>query len=185
MKHDLPDSAKKESSAISSEKSNRLKILIIIMAVILVGVATTLVVARDQMKHHSQPNSFDSGSISALNYPVYYPTQIPAGYHLNARSISVKQKILHFYLSNKNGSTLFVNEQAKSKSFDFTAYRQKIKHLNTMSTANGSVFTGTINSGKVEVGNFLSNQTWIQVTTNSSVPLSQITTMLEHLSASN
>jgi len=127
-------------------------------------------------------NPFNSHISSSMQFPLYYPTQLPAGYRIDTKSVNVPQQgVVVFNMVGPKGSKLYMSEEARPSTFDLGGFYQKFQNLKETSVSDGAVAVGRVNSGQTEVASRANNKTWILSNTTANIPLNQLTNMMKSL----
>jgi hypothetical protein len=111
---------------------------------------------------------------SNVSFPVYYPTDLPAGYQLDKNSIKTQDQRL-FYQFQKGSNIIYVTEQSAP------SHPPDLKNLDgfgQVSTITGEAVLGTVN-GK-PTGILLTKSTLTAVNGTDGIPVEQIGTMLQN-----
>ena len=129
---------------------------------------------------HKKSSAFPVNIRSSVNFPLYYPTNLPKNYYLDLGSFSTGQNVLTFSLKGPGGDTLIVSEQPTPKKFDFQAFYSKDINVTTRSLTNqGELVIGKFLSR--QVGSLVTASTWIIVSAPQSSPSGYLDQILRSL----
>jgi hypothetical protein len=141
---------------------------------------TWLVVAQPFAGGASDP--FSQRIKDAVSFPLWYPTQPPAGFHVSRRGITQPQAgVVVLELDGPNHAKLFLSEEAVPPSYDIGAYFEHFSSLKETALPDGSLATGYLGDGRIAVASRINTKTWAIVNTNAHVPPVQLGRMLSTL----
>ena len=130
-------------------------------------------------------NPFTTKTQASVQFPLYYPTQLPSGYRIDPKSVSEPQQdVVLFNLIGPRGEKIYLSEEARPQTFNLGGFYDKFQDLKETPVSDGSVAVGRLNGGQTEVASRANNKTWVLSNTNANIPLDQLTTMLKSLSLS-
>ncbi len=165
-----------------SNSRPKLKVVLPLFIAACLAFTVGTIVWHKMKTEKSAISPLNSKAVSSLEFPTYYPSRVPIGFRIDKKSISVQHKaILDFDFTTTKSGKIYISEEAKPSAFNFSAYYKKFAGLELTNTTNGTLATGKIDAGHVEVGSIVNDHTWILASTNSSISISQIKTMLESL----
>lgn len=140
---------------------------------------------------HRQPvatNPFDANTKSAVSFPLYYPTHLPAGYQTDKKSINLPQSgIVVYTIEGPNGAKIYLSQQARPSTFDFGGYYRNFADLQQTVTSNGTIAVGHISDKQTAVGSMvIGGKTWVLINTGAkNLPLSDLHDILASLTISH
>jgi hypothetical protein len=120
--------------------------------------------------------------IGSVDFTVYYPTNLPAGFKLDKHSFSIPQyDVIVFDLANNKSEKIYLSEEPRPSTFNFGGYYKNFTDEQSTIIGSGTIVVGRINNGETEVGSLATNKTWLLTNTTAAVPLSQLSNMLNSL----
>ena len=121
---------------------------------------------------------------ASVNFPLLYPAQLPAGYHLDNTSFTTSGGVVLYSAVNYSGAKIAFTDQQRPPGFDFNKfYTQGLSNSSSFDTSLGQAAIGTAN-GKL-LGSLVTDQTWLLVSSVSkSVNSSDLRLVLNHLKLS-
>jgi hypothetical protein len=156
----LPEPAPRPRPVRQKKRTKKLVIAIILLFIIAGGIAGGIY-AKD---HHKPAKAaaaaipLPPAMISQVNYPIYFPSPLPAGYLYQTGSGIVQSGLVFFKLSSGN-KTVFFTEQAKPA-----------KPVNLDALPNFQKFS--VPAGMAALGSSLSKPTGLVVTGSSLINVS-------------
>jgi hypothetical protein len=130
-------------------------------------------------------NPFDTKTIAAAHFPLYYPTQLPAGFRIDTKTVTVPQDgVVVFNMVGPKGVKLYMSEEARPTKFDLGGFYKKFQDLEETGVSDGAIATGRLSGGQTEVTSRANNKTWVLSNTSARVPLDQLTNMMKSLTLS-
>ncbi len=122
---------------------------------------------------------FSSDLVSSVDFPLYYPTSLPAGFHLDTGSISSNNQVVVYGIVNpdRDNGTISISIQAKPSGFNFDDfYTHKLFHPVSRTTSNGTVMVGADDKGVF--ASLAAADSWVIATSsNKSLPTQVMTVM--------
>jgi hypothetical protein len=153
-----------------------------VIAAITLGAAMLLGIGIPwyQHTHPAAFDPFDAKTIAAMKFPIYYPTNVPQGYRVDGKSVSLPQAgVVSYRLVGPDKQMIYVTQEARPNKFDLGGFYKKFSGLHEIAFEDGAIATGELDSGRTEISSRNTNKTWILVTTQADVPLDQLTNMLK------
>jgi len=127
-------------------------------------------------------NIFSGNLQKQAPFPLYYVHKVPHGLHIQKNSISYSDAVVTFSLSDGQGQSLAISEQATPEKFDFTKfYKDNVRVSQQLPTNEGEVTFGTFNG--LQVCMLVTPRTWIIVNDLSGAHPSQLNTLCRNLKA--
>lgn len=124
-----------------------------------------------------QADAIPSRVRSAVNFPLYQPTQFPQGYKISDGSFRLNSSVVTFTVQNLDKNLVFT-EQAKPMDFDFESfYADQFANARTISTSAGRAFVDAFGDG--ELASITTDRTWILVRSPSGVSASDLDMILQ------
>lgn len=122
---------------------------------------------------------------SSLQFPLFHPTYVPAGYRVDPKSVAEPTTgVVVFSLDGPSKEKIYISEEARPTKYDIGGFFAKFSGLKETAISGGTIATGKIANSQTEIGSMLTNQVWIISNTNASVPMDQITQLVKGLSSS-
>jgi hypothetical protein len=147
-----------------------------VLSGILVSTGIWLGVAQPWQPSNSNP--FTTSLIAAMKFPIYYPTKLPAGYHIDRKSIqSPADNVVVMTVLGPKGEKLYISQEARPAKFDLGGFYNSLTELKQVSAPDGGIAVGY--NGRTIVGSRANNTTWILSNTNAALPPDQIITTLQ------
>lgn len=166
-------------------KKNKKMLLVAFLTLVIAVAAGGLAAWRLFIWQPAIINPFSAKVMASVQFPLYYPTQLPAGYRISSKSVTEPQSgVVVFDAVGPNNTKIYISEESRPSSFDFGGYYKAFTDLHQLSGSYGSIATGRINSGKVAVGSLTNNKVWILSNTTAQIPPSQIARMLSTMALS-
>jgi hypothetical protein len=125
---------------------------------------------------------FTAKDMSSVQFPLYYPTQLPSGFRTDTKSVShPEQGVVVFYLIGPNNSKLYISEEVRDSTFNLGGFYNSFEGLKEIGVSDGAIAVGHLYGGTTEVASRANNKTWVLANTTAHIPLSQLQTMLKSL----
>jgi hypothetical protein len=167
------------------ENFARVRKKIVALAALLVGAGGGVLYWKLFLSQAANANPFTAKQMASVQFPLYYPTNPPIGYHIDTKSVTEPQQgVIVFSLVGPKGEKLYVSEEARSETFDLGGFYNKFHDLKETPVSDGSIAVGRVNGDQTEVASRANNKTWILSNTSANIPLEQLTTMLKSLTVS-
>jgi hypothetical protein len=129
---------------------------------------------------HQDPSPFTPAVASSVQFPLYYPTTLPKGYHIDKKSVTTPDTgVVVFEIHGPKGQKLFVSEEARSETFNLGGFYKSLKDMKQVGVSDGAIAVG--HNGNNLVGSRANNKTWILTNTRASVSPDDIIAMLRSL----
>jgi hypothetical protein len=153
------------------------------VAVIVVAVAATVMALYLRLSdNQTTTNPFTAKVQSSVQFPLYYPTSLPAGYTIDSESVTEPHTgVVAFKLVSQNGGIMYVSEEARPQSFDLGGFYKQFTSYRGLAVSDGTIATGYVRSGQTEIASRANNQTWVLVTTSERVSQNQLIGMMRSL----
>jgi hypothetical protein len=172
----------------SKPKNKRLKLhvnrrlLIMITGGLVVGFCGSIAYWRFFIWQPAVVNPFSKSVTASVQFPLYYPTQVPAGYRVDTKSVTQPQQgVVVFNLIGPRGHKIYLSEEARPVTFDLGGFYNKFQDLKETPVTDGDVAVGRVSHGLTEIASRANNKTWILSNTTANIPLDQLTIMLKSL----
>jgi hypothetical protein len=117
-------------------------------------------------------------------FQLYYPSQLPDGYSIDASSYHVKDGAVIFGAVSASGSTIAFSEQAVPKEFDFSGFYQGLTHAKRVDSAQFSTVQGST-PDRATVMSVVANSTWILLTSHQQMRDQDVKLVANHLRRGN
>lgn len=116
------------------------------------------------------------------SFPLYYPKQLPSGFHLQNSSVSQPQSgVVVFDAIGLKNQKIYFSEEARPTTYDIGGFYAKFQDLKEVGVSDGAIAVGRISDGGTEIAGRANNLTWILSNTNAQIPLGQLVTMLKSI----
>lgn len=153
------------------------KIVVWLCLVVLLGLGVGLGLFAVSSQKPNQAETLPSSVVSAVNFPLYYPKPLPAGWQLNANSPNVfENNVINFSLNNqKAASQVVITEQRKPPVIEEVTKTKKFK------TSLGDAYLADLNGHTA--GFILADKTLIILSTSGHVADDQLVAIMQNMSA--
>jgi hypothetical protein len=161
----------------------------LVSLVLIGGVVTWLL-----LSHHSNPKNkklallspFSQQLMSSLSFPLYYPAELPHGFHFAAVT-EPKLGIIILTLQGTGKQKLFITEEAPPKGFSIADYTGKFSDSKKATDQGAELVVGKISGGTITVGSLVSKKTWVLAndSTGTNFPVNQFMAMMQSLTTSS
>lgn len=167
--------------AVSPRPKKRRRMRIILILLILLAAAGT---GGYWYMSNKLSSPIPANVRASVNFPLLYPAQLPAGYHLDNTSFTTSGGVVLYSAVNYSGAKIAFTDQQRPPGFDFNKfYTQGLSNSSSFDTSLGQAAIGTAN-GKL-LGSLVTDQTWLLVSSVSkSVNSSDLRLVLNHLKLS-
>lgn len=129
---------------------------------------------------------FDTQLLASINFPLYYPTQLPAGYHVDSKSVSQPQPgVVVLILRGPKNQKIYISQEVRPTTFDFGGYYNNFTDRSLTVTDAGTIAVGHTNDGYTSIGSLATNRTWIIANTSAPLGLDKLTALLGSLAVSH
>lgn len=150
--------------------NSRTKLIVIITSALLLiaAVAVTLVIVSSR----SVAVAFPAAVAGKTLFPIYAPSQLPAGYKVDQESFSNDEGVLVFSLSHDSGRSIAVTEQSVPAGFDFTSFYDK--QVQNAKKVEGSQFQAVVGQasrngpGNNQLLSVRTDDTWIMASSQTA-----------------
>jgi hypothetical protein len=172
----------------TSRRYKKLGFLIMAAALVIALILFGWRLYRQQQIKNLDP--FTTHTRSLVTFPLYYPTRLPNGYHIEKTSVTNPDTgVLVFTITDADEEHfIYISEEAKPKSFNFKGYYLAFSDRKHIATPFGTATTGVVSingGGHAEIGSLTSNKTWLVTNTDSDIPFSQLDNILTSLALSH
>ena len=107
---------------------------------------------------------FSSQLVAATNFPLYQPSWLPQGYSIETASITQPQEgVVVFNLTNAAGNKIYISEAARSETYDYGGFFNRIEKNAQFKAKLGQAVVGYVDGEKTVIGSLVSEKTWIIV----------------------
>lgn len=113
---------------------------------------------------------------SQVDFPLYYPTELPAGFSLDKNSFTKTNKVVTYVVTYEDDKKLIFNIQARPTNFDFDGFQSKGKKLKS---SLGDAYIGSL--GQNTVVSIATSETWVFIGVPSPIDTSALEVILQHL----
>lgn len=127
---------------------------------------------------------FTTQITSSLQFPLFHPTYIPTGFHVDTKSVTEPTTgVVVFSLDGPNKGKIYISEEARPSKYDIGGFFAKFSDLKESAISGGTLATGKIDSGQTEISSRLNNQVWIICNTIAPVPMDQMSNLAKDLTS--
>lgn len=159
--------------------------LILVLAVTLtclsvVGARQAL--QRDQATTSDAKDQHIAQTLAAttLEFPLYYPTKLPAKYSIDSTSITYDKGVALYQIHYGDNGTIAVANQAKPADVLFDDfYNRLLKNKADVFNAHGKAVIGTADSKTI--GSLVTDKTWVLLTASGSIDKLEMTQLVASL----
>ncbi|HSW75105.1 MAG TPA: hypothetical protein VLG16_04535 [Candidatus Saccharimonadales bacterium] len=131
-------------------------------------------------------NPFNAQLLASIDFPLYYPTRLPAGYHLDTKTVGKPQDgVVVLTINGPKNQNIYMSQEIRPGTFDFGGYYNNFSDKKLIVTEAGTIAVGHIDNGYTSIGSLATSRTWVIVNTKASVDLNQLTVLLESLATSH
>jgi hypothetical protein len=146
----------------------------VILVIILVGLVGWFVVKpRYIQTKNNQATAAGTATFSGINFPIYYPSNLPPGYTFNNDAKVIQENVLYYSITDPSGNKFYVTLQKLPPAFNFAAFNDKFLKPDQYTTAVGSVIAGQVGSsyiGSIQT----SSNVWIIINSETKNSLPQL-----------
>ena len=153
----------------------RLKIVLAVSA----GIAISIL-AVGIFLHNRENGPIPRVILSQVNFPLYYPTELPAGFSLDKNSFSETSGVVTYVINYDNGKKLIFNTQALPKDFDFDSFQGNGKKIGS---SLGDAYVGSL--GNNTVVSVATDKSWLFIGVPSPINTPAMEVILQHLKQAN
>lgn len=168
--HLIFDNVNKFIKAIANKihlKQHRFVLALIIMVAI--------AIAGSWIYHNSHTSPIPKNIQQQVNFPVYYPSQLPAGFSLNKKSISVSRNVVVYEIRYGDKEIISVSVQAKPQDFNFDS----LSGNQEFTTPYGKAYIVT--PGTRTTGSLVASNAWVILNTTQGIGTDQMKSILDNL----
>jgi hypothetical protein len=128
-----------------------------------------------------KPNPFTPAVVASLKFPVYYPTKLPADYHIDRNSVNEPQgNVVVLTMLGPGGAKLYMSEEVRPDRYNVGGYFQSLDNLKELPVQGGTIAIGQGTNSET-VASRLYNNTWILANTHAAIPKDQLIKMLQSM----
>jgi hypothetical protein len=181
----MPDTARNDSN-VPHERKNRRRVkkryILITTLSCLLLTGGGVVYWRLFVWQPAVVNPFTPHVSSSMQFPLYYPTQLPTGYRIDTKSVNVPQQgVVVFNMIGPKSEKVYMSEEARPSTFDLGGFYQKFQDLKEIGVTDGAIAVGRVDGGQTEIASRANNKTWILSNTTAKIPFDQLTNMMKSL----
>jgi hypothetical protein len=155
--------------------TNIVRLAVLTMAIVIGGLGW--------MYHNRNSGQLPSSLKKSVNFAVYYPSALPAGYSLDKKSSAVDKGILFYSLSN-NDKKISISEQAVPKiPPDLNAIQKVNTSFKKIDTPAGQAIIGLDPTSQVPVAVIETNTTLVNVSGSEGTPSDVINKLAQSLTS--
>jgi hypothetical protein len=159
-----------------ARKTNK-RLLFAVTIIVVFLVAFGLIINR--MRKPVTP--LPSQVTASVNFPIFFPSSLPAGYTLDKNSASVQKQIVFFSVSNHERK-VSISEQAVPKNLpDLSTLQKANSSFKKMDAAGGQALYGVAQSYPVAI--VATNTTLINMNGTKNTPLDVIVKLVQNLNS--
>jgi hypothetical protein len=164
---------------------NKRWLMIFTSAGVVVLVVGSFIVYRDFIRQPAVFNPFTAAVLASAQTPLYYPTELPSGFHMVERSVTEPQAgVVVLDIAGPDNQKIYISEETRPSTFNMGNLYNKLTGLKETAVSGGSIAIGRLNNSQTEIGSRIYNKTWVLTNTNAPVSISSLTTMLKSLTIS-
>jgi hypothetical protein len=105
---------------------------------------------------------------TAVDFPLYYPEQLPKGYTINPSSFGATNEVVTYSINYGTDSKLAISLQPIPRTFDFTQfYANSMKDALSVNTTIGTAKIGNING--VQTVSLTNAKTWLLISAPNGI----------------
>jgi hypothetical protein len=173
------------NSNIMPKRSGQRQVLLITTLLIVVFVAGGFTTWWLFIRKPVSSDPFTAQLEASLQFPLYYPTWLPNGYHLDTRSITEPQAgVLTFDIVNSANMKIYVSEEAIPTHFSISSYTAKLRSLKQSNTVTQSIAVGYGQTSNVAIGSLYNDKTWLLANTSAPLSLEQVMEVMKSFTLS-
>jgi hypothetical protein len=147
-----------EVATKSHRLSKRRIITFVLIAICIIASAITVTIIRDRQHTNSTPFSIETRQ--AVDFPLYYPTNLPAGFTLDKTSISSTDEVVLYNLKAPGDAIINVSVQKRPEGANLEAfYAQELSDVHSIPTTHGVVKIGK--RGQSIFASLVTDTSWI------------------------
>lgn len=136
-------------------------------------------------KQKAATSPFNAAIMASVGVPLYYPTILPDGFHIDKRSINEPQSgTVVLTMNGPRGEKLYMSEEARPAAFNLGGFYNSFIGLKEIAVSGGAIAVGYINGGRTIIGSRSINKTWILANSNAHVSPATLVRILESLKLS-
>ncbi len=155
--------------------SKRLGVVIIVfLAITIIGVGSGIYLSQRTR------NPFPVAISDSVTFPLYYPSKLPSGYHVDPSSFKGNNQAVLYSLVKANSPSIAISVQTKPSGFDFDDFKNKqLRGTKTVPTDAGDAVVGLY--AERILGSLLTDKSWVLVNGSSKVSAKDIQTIVKSL----
>lgn len=185
FEHSSARTAKNHNKQGSFAGIRKKQLVLIAVAALFVGAGGGVLYWKLFLSQPANANPFTAKQMASVQFPLYYPTQLPDGYRIDASSVNEPQQgVIVFSLIGPKSKKLYISEEARPSTFDLGGFYKKFEDLREIPVSDGTVAVGKLGGGTTEIVSRANNKTWILSNTTANIPLDQLVAMLKSLTLS-
>jgi len=157
------------------------------LVTIAVMVAGILIRAKHAHHVNSEPiaTPFTADIMASVKFPLYYPTKLPSGFHIDQRTVTEPQaNVVVFDIVAPTGQKLYMSEEDSPAHINILNYDNNLVDLQKNYTAERNIAVGFLVYNHELVGSWSNSDTWIIVSCHADITRGQIMAMLLSLKLS-
>lgn len=165
--------------------SKRLLITITALCILIAG--SVLAYKLLSQQRPAPANPFSAQVMASAQFPLYYPAQLPSGYHVDPTSVTEPHAgvVVFTAIGQKNEAKIYFSEEARPTEYDVGAFYSKFSGLQETGFSDGAIATGSTGNGGTKLASRLTSKTWIIANTNNqTISYGQLTSMMKGLTLS-
>jgi hypothetical protein len=163
----------------------RKKIIVIVAAaIVVVGVSVASVVMLRRPAPTANP--FTTKTLASVKFPLYYPTQIPKGFHIDPKSVESPQEgVIVFSLVDSKGRKIYLSQELRVSTYDYGRFYNSIEQGQQFKAALGQAVVGHLSNRQTVVGSMVSEKTWVIINAKGDTATpTQLQSIINSLTAS-
>jgi hypothetical protein len=149
---------------------------------ILIIVAGSVAIWRFFIWQSSTANPLTPSVVASVSFPLYYPTEVPSGFHTDVNSIEQPDNgVIIFDVDGAGKEKIYVSQEVPPAKFGFPGFYASFTHPKRITDSMGTIEAGYTDSGQVAIASINTERTWILANTTAHVSPGQLITMLKSL----
>lgn len=157
-------------------------VLIVVLLIVGAGIGVYFYYSRGRTAAKSP---FTARIQSSVQFPLYYPNQLPQGYHIDTKTVTEpKASVVVFQLVGQDKESIYISEEARPSSFDLGGFYKQFTDFKSVTVSDGSIAAGYLQGGRTEIASRANGRVWVLATTSQQIPQSELIDMLRSLTVS-
>ncbi|HEV2412975.1 MAG TPA: hypothetical protein VGS28_04215 [Candidatus Saccharimonadales bacterium] len=167
---------------VQLSRSLALRILTGFICLFVVGVIGVSLWLTFLDRTSANANPFTAQVLASVQFPLYYPTNLPTGFRMDPTSVSKpRADVVIFNLDGPGSQKIYFSEEPKPGKYNIGDFFNSLTGLKEYGVNGGTVAIGRNAQSDAEIANYVNSQVWVLANTNAPIPTDQMTTMMETL----